>query len=123
MANVLLTKDSKPVDFHCPCCGLGEFDASFMSQLLHFLGYTNLTSLVATSGYRCAQHNVDVGGKPDSKHLVGRAIDISTKTIQLKTLVLDAAHQAGLLGIGMGPYFIHLDNREIPATWTYPKKS
>lgn len=123
MANVLLSKNSKANDFFCSCCREGELDAAFMSQLLRFLGFTGLSSLTVTSGFRCPKHNRDEGGKDTSLHLVGRAIDSFAPTVQIKAIILDAAHHAGLNGIGLGSNFIHLDNREIPAKWTYPKKS
>lgn len=94
-----------------------------MRQLLVFLAYTSLSELTVTSGFRCHKHNLEVGGEPDSHHLLGRACDFSARTVQAKTVILDAAHKAGLQGIGLGFNFIHLDNREIPARWTYPKKS
>lgn len=123
MANVELTKDSKPSDFFCPCCKKGELDESFMRQLLRFLEFTHLSCIDATSGYRCSKHNDDVGGKPDSMHLTGRALDLFARTVQAKTIIINAAHQAGFNGIGLGATLVHLDNREIPASWTYPKKS
>lgn len=124
MANVLLTKDSKASDFHCTCgCGEGELDPTFMSQLLRFLEFTDRGFITITSGYRCEAHNKAIGGETFSFHLRGRAADILTPTIQFKTLALDAANKAGFHGIGLGSTFTHVDNREIPARWTYPKKS
>lgn len=123
MANVLLNKDSEPSDFHCSCCNEGALDDAFLFQLLVLLANTSLSELTVNSGYRCSKHNTEVGGTKSSLHLVGRACDFSAKTIQAKTVILDAAYTAGLQGIGLGANFIHLDNREIPARWTYPKKS
>jgi uncharacterized protein YcbK (DUF882 family) len=34
---------------------------------------------VLTSAYRCANYNLEVGGKLSSRHTIGMAVDISTK--------------------------------------------
>lgn len=120
---VKLSKDSKQSDFFCPCCNEGGLDAGFMAQLLRFLAFTGLGELVSTSGYRCPKHNLAVGGTLASRHIIGHALDLRAPTVHLKTIILDAAHKAGINGIGLGASFLHLDDREIPAKWTYPKKS
>lgn len=122
MADVFLTKDSNAADFHCSCCGVGELDSTFLQQLFSFLAASSIGSFQVNSGYRCQKHNAAVGGEPNSKHLVGRAVDLAAKTVQLKTVIFDAARKTGLCGVGMGANFIHLDNREVPAVWYYPRK-
>lgn len=94
-----------------------------MLQLATLLILSGEKELEATSGYRCPEHNAAVLGTPNSMHLKGEALDIWAPTVRLKTLILDAAHKADLKGIGLGATFIHVDNRAVAATWTYPKKT
>lgn len=120
-----LNGGSKATDFPCPCgaCEGGALDETFMQQLLVFLANSGRSSWEVDSGKRCEHHNAAVGGSPKSLHVLGRAIDLATPTVQAKTVAIDAAHKTGLKGLGLGANFTHIDNREIPATWTYPKKS
>ena len=73
------------------------------------------------SGYRTIEHNVTVGGASMSMHLIGRAADISTIGWDKKKLVevMIIANSLGLLGIGLGDNFIHLDDRSDKVIWTY----
>ncbi len=120
-----LNGNSKSTDFPCPCgaCDGGKLDDAFMQQLLSFLANSGRGEWGVDSGKRCAPHNASVGGSEKSLHLYGRAIDLYTPTVQTKAVAIDAAHKTGLKGLGLGSNFTHIDNREIPATWTYPKKS
>ena len=51
-------------------------------------------------------------------HLEGRAVDVVASHDERRRLS-DLAPKFGLNGIGLGETFIHLDDRESPATWTY----
>lgn len=48
---------------------------------------------VLTSGYRTPEHNKKVGGKPNSAHIRGLAVDIATTTNKARTAIL-----RGILG-------------------------
>lgn len=72
------------------------------------------------SGYRCYEHNKEVGGQPGSKHLAGRAADIAAPAAWMRRKIMESADACGLHGIGVGMNFIHVDNRDHPARWTYP---
>ena len=43
------------------------------------------TPIPVTSGFRCQTHNEKVGGKPESYHTLGMAIDISYKGFPQRT--------------------------------------
>jgi uncharacterized protein YcbK (DUF882 family) len=94
-------------------------DTLLFLKLDDLRGKLNLP-LVVTSGFRCPKHNKEVGGKPNSYHLVGKAVDISTEGMndfqrhQFLSLVKER-----FKGIGIGHTFIHMDLRETPALWVY----
>ena len=65
----------------CPCgrsdCDAPkELDARLAASLDTFRESVN-RPLVLTSALRCHRHNAEVGGVPDSRHLVGCAADIA----------------------------------------------
>lgn len=66
-----------------------------------------------TSGYRCPEHNAEVGGVPDSQHVQGTAADIICEGIFVPVLASIAA-RAGADGIGeyLGQGFVHVDVRD-----------
>lgn len=71
--------------------------------------------IIVTSGYRTPEHNKKIKGAPQSKHLQGIAVDISTLNHSIKRLV-DNAIKVGFSGIITYPdrSCIHLDLRQIP---------
>lgn len=71
------------------------------------------------SGFRCAAHNEAVGGKPDSQHLLGKAVDISCM-FATPDEIRSAAEKMPVFangGIGFYPSFVHLDTRGKRARW------
>lgn len=69
--------------------------------------------IVVSSGYRCPEHNADVGGVWNSQHVKGNAADIYCPGLSVDTL----ADSAAILGFdGIGRYyraeFVHLDCRD-----------
>ncbi|MHA7901210.1 MAG: D-Ala-D-Ala carboxypeptidase family metallohydrolase [Henriciella sp.] len=69
------------------------------------------------SGHRCAQWNAFIGGAARSRHKQ-IAVDLSLYGLD-RHAVLRAARKHGFRGIGLAQSFIHLDRRQIPATWYY----
>jgi uncharacterized protein YcbK (DUF882 family) len=67
--------------------------------------------LVPTSVCRCRKHNALEGGKPNSRHLVGGAIDIRAFTDSERFELVAAGAQCGAGGIGIAKTFVHLDPR------------
>lgn len=77
--------------------------------------------LKITSGYRCQKHNKSIGGKSDSSHLVGLAVDIEIKNDYSRLIFLESAIKAGIKRIGIAKDFIHIDTNDTKnnALWIY----
>lgn len=74
------------------------------------------------SGYRTNAHNREVGGKDNSAHVKGFAVDIFAMTSRDKFIIVDAALKNGITRIGIGKTFVHLDtDPSLPKSviWTY----
>ena len=61
-------------DFKCPCCGQGDVNPKIKGKI-RMIDRVLGVDVIVTSAYRCALHNQEVGGQPDSKHLQGNAVD------------------------------------------------
>ncbi len=95
----------------CRCgCGNYEMLPEFMDKLEEFRVLYNKPILV-TSAKRCENWNMKVGGKPDSQHLTGNAVDISVFDEQKRYQIIRCAIEVGFPGIGVNKGFIHLDLR------------
>jgi uncharacterized protein YcbK (DUF882 family) len=119
--NQMLTKNFSKAEVSCRCCGKTEMQPEFMAVLQKLRDIVKFP-LVITSGYRCIKHNKKVGGALTSKHLQGRAVDIDTTGLtahQRKTLIEAIKIIPELKGVGIASSFIHIDNREYEAEWTY----
>ena len=69
-----LTENFSLREFQCPCCHtvmLHPKLAASLQKLREAWG----RPLTVTSGYRCARHNAEVGGVPNSRHMRGLAAD------------------------------------------------
>tara|TARA_Y100001951_G_C11282991_1_gene266652 strand:+ start:429 stop:791 length:363 start_codon:yes stop_codon:yes gene_type:complete len=78
--------------------------------------------LKVTSGYRCEDHPIEAKKQQAGQHSLA-AIDlgVSGKDAYLLTKI---AFELGFTGIGVSqrkgvPRFIHLDDRTVPAIWSY----
>jgi len=71
-----------------------------------------------TSGIRCPDHNLAVGGAPDSQHVHGLAADIKVKDIEPEEVYryLDTKYPTKY-GIGLYSGWVHIDVREGRSRW------
>jgi uncharacterized protein YcbK (DUF882 family) len=71
-----------------------------------------------TSGFRCAKHNLAVGGSPTSQHMLGLAADIQCGSFHDRYALINAAFAVGMRGIGVYRTFVHMDLRKgEPSMW------
>ena len=98
------------------CRGTGSLrvDAEALDKL-QALCNTIGKPMVINSAYRSAQHNRAVGGAPRSKHLEGRAFDVSMHNHD-RVEFEAAARAAGFTGFGFYPNFMHIDIGH-PRSW------
>lgn len=78
--------------------------------------------IVINSGYRTIRHNESVGGKPQSSHLKGLAVDISCTNSRDRYNLLEAIKQVGFNRIGIAKSFIHVDidnDKSSNVLWIY----
>ena len=74
------------------------------------------------SGYRTTEHNREVGGKDNSAHVKGFAVDIFAMTSRDKFIIVSTAMRHGVTRIGIGKTFVHIDtDPSLPKSviWTY----
>ena len=77
---------------------------------------------VINSAYRTPEHNAKIGGKPNSSHLRGLAVDISVTNSRQRFIVLNALLEVGFTRIGIADTFIHVDldnEKSKEVIWTY----
>ncbi len=112
----------------CTHCGRSGMDETFMKridELRDQLGFP----FPVNSAYRCPEHPIEARKSSAGAHSTGHAIDIGVQG-EKAHMLLDAALQAGLTGIGINQKgssgrFIHLDDienspeRPRPTVWSY----
>jgi len=77
---------------------------------------------VINSAYRTPEHNAKIGGKPNSSHLKGLAVDISVTNSRQRFIVLNALLEVGFTRIGIADTFLHVDldnGKSKEVIWTY----
>ena len=114
----------KPHEFQCCCkydCGLGfaQMNPDFLEKI-EFARMLADVPFSLNSAIRCEKHNSDVGGSPDSSHMLGLALDIRTPDSRARYKILYGLIKAGFNRIGIYETFIHVDddkNKVPQVTW------
>lgn len=68
------------------------------------------------SGYRCPEHNREVGGASRSYHMKGMAADVMASGVK-PIEIAKYAESIGVKGIGLYSNFVHLDTRTEKSFW------
>jgi len=103
-------------EFACPCCKRVMLHPKLLAKLVELRDVLEKPVYI-TSGYRCFEYNRKVGGVANSYHLIGLAVDIKVKDINLIQL-LAYAEEIDFAGIGFyeKKNFLHLDVRPTQRT-------
>lgn len=110
MTNKIIRTHFTDKEMDCGC-GCEKTVAPELLVQLEALRALIAKPLPVTSGARCATHNHEVGGKQNSWHLKGMAVDISCADSNLRMDIIRNAGKLGFNGIGIAKTFIHLDLR------------
>jgi len=97
-------------EFSCRCCGLVRVNPLLVHLLEQLRGQLGGKPVVVSSAYRCAVHNLAVGGAIQSQHLLGNAADIAVAGIAPRA-VAAAAEKLSFAGVGRYSGFTHVDVR------------
>lgn len=114
-----LSEHFSTVEMRCHDCGRCEISPAFIVALeqLRALGPE---LIIVDDGYRCPEHNQQVGGVSDSQHTAGLAADIRIAGLTLQQQYDRAKTIPAFAGGGIGVYdggFIHVDIRNGKARW------
>ena len=96
-------------------------DADFLAKLDEARELANIPFTI-NSAYRNAVQNTFAGGKPNSSHLKGLAVDIRANDSSTRYIILKALISIGFNRIGVASSFIHVDDDKEKASnviWTY----
>jgi hypothetical protein len=116
-------KHFKIDEFKCPCCGKAEMSEKHLEMIDKARDLADVP-FVITSGYRCPEHNAEVGGKANSEHVTGEGSDIKAVGSRERFKIIDGLIAAGFTRIGIGADFIHAGSDETKSPdvcWTYYK--
>jgi zinc D-Ala-D-Ala carboxypeptidase len=98
-----------------------NMDADFLAKLDKAREFANIPFPI-NSAYRNAEENAREGGKPNSSHLRGLAVDIRVNDSRTRYIVLNALISVGFNRIGIASSFIHVDDdksKSDKVVWTY----
>ena len=109
-------------EFKCQCCGVLKIDIDDgLIKNLQFLRNWVEVPIHINSGYRCPEHNKEVGGSEKSQHLLGKAADIVIQGMTPWRMYDQAMAVGSFLDGGVGVYpdkgFIHVDVRSERVRW------
>jgi len=104
-----ITRNFSRREFACKCgCGFDDISLKLVEKLQKVRDLCGFP-LTVNSGCRCELHNKRVGGRVNSAHLTGKAVDIAVKNSWERYFILDAALRAKFSRIGIYETYVHLD--------------
>jgi len=114
----------KDEELWCPCCHTLDFSQS-LCNLLYRAREIYGRPIQVTSGFRCITHNTNVGGKLNSSHRRGLAVDIACPTSRQRHELIKIFLSLGITRIGIGEKFIHIDTdttKDQNVIWLYKRE-
>lgn len=115
----------KSSDFDCQCKDPSCIQTLIDHELIEGLGemVKQVPDIKILSGFRCQTHNKRVGGSPNSQHVLGRAVDITSEVVNYRRLkeIAEGIRLFNEGGIGLYPQskFLHVDVRGVKTRWTH----
>ena len=103
----------------CRCCGRLKLDRRLLEGLETLRSMAGVP-IIVHAGYRCEEHNREVGGVPHSEHTCGLAADIHVPGLLLQQMYELALAVPQFVAGGIGVYdggFLHIDVRDHRARW------
>jgi len=117
-----MSRHFKDSELECKCgCGLNNFSDDTLTKFDIAREYAQVP-FVINSACRCEKHNKEVGGKEDSSHVLGKALDIKATDSRTRARVLYGLVMAGFNRIGIAKTFIHADDDDTKPSqvvWLY----
>lgn len=114
-------KNFKKEEFDCKCgCGKNNINIDLVERLDRIRTVLNMPMKI-NSGSRCESHNHLVGGKDDSAHLYGLAVDFEVPGSSFRFVSMSMCMRM-FKRIGIGKTFIHVDideSKPWPVCWMY----
>jgi len=113
-----------PNEFKCNC-GCGKGYADMQVKLLYMLDKARERAGIPfklNSAFRCINYNLSVGGKSNSAHRYGKAVDIACDNSSNRFKIIEALLWAGFKRVGIASDFIHADcdeTKSYDVIWTY----
>lgn len=104
------SKYFKHDEFKCRCgCGMDVSDK--LKSIIFEMREDAGVPFIITSGARCLAHNAKVGGKQNSAHTRGLAVDIAYSNSSVRYAIEHQAHLHGVkrIGVNNAKKFIHID--------------
>lgn len=117
-SNTAVSKNFKANEFDCKCgkyCSTTLIDEGLVYYLQAIREHFG-KAVKINSGYRCAEHNKNVGGATKSNHTKGQAADIKIDGVEPRE-VAKFAESIGVKGIGLYGTFVHIDTRTNKYFW------
>lgn len=121
-----LSENFSSSEFECKCgCKMPNdvyFNITKLANQLQILRNKIKSSISITSGYRCESHNKAISGAKNSKHILGKAVDIKVAGMQPKKVynIIEELISEGVMlqgGLGLYKTWVHYDIRKTKARW------